>query len=234
MCVASMLALASACSHDLGPEPAGSTISGTVTYAGSAHLAFTEPVLVVSVATSLAQPPTPHALQVIADPDFSSAIEYEVRYAPAADYFLVAAILDNADPSAARILGFYPDTCSASGPSITVNGVDGLQDHDITIYDAISDDPCFGPPPVDLTPDPCPNETAATMRVQVDTATSAMDAMGSSLRRRHQPGLASERRAHPIGDRALGRVHAAPAGRAQRRRAGGLLRLRVPRRERGR
>ena len=181
------LGVVAGCEHDLGGPPPGATLRGTVTYAGTVAEGFGSPSLIIGVATELTQPPSPHSIQVIENVDLSQPVAYELRFVPEATYFLFATLIDGDDPETVGPLGLYPNVCDAAvaNVAITTQGVhEGL---DLTVYDITSQDPCFSEG-VDISPEECPPDTAGTVRLDITTARTTLDALGSDL----IAGLATE------------------------------------------
>jgi hypothetical protein len=129
-------------------------VRGTIRYEGERARDFARPVLVVTADTALnsgEDAPTPHALATYRDIDLDSPMEYELSYLLPGRYYLIALVgdLDNFDPATSPI-GSFPNACTlaqmAEERSVQVEE-DDLDGIDITIYDTLSTDPCFGSTP---------------------------------------------------------------------------------------
>lgn len=194
------LALLGACNHDLGPPPGGQSISGTLTYTGTAAMDFAEPAFLVVATTSPDPDVIPHGLKVIRTDDPSIPTDYELVFLPNGRFFLSASVVDVADfdPLTAPV-GGYPDSCVLTdmpmGRSITIED-ESFSDVDITIRDNIFEDECFAAGP-NLTPDECPapNRMAVVLSIDtmIETPTEGPDRLVLGLFDEYPPADGTER-----------------------------------------
>ncbi len=169
-------ALAFACDHDLGPPPAGQSISGTLTYNGTVGSEFEDPAFLIVATTSADPDVIPHALKVIRVDDPNVELDYELLFLPNGRYFVTASLVDIADfdPLTAPV-GAYPDNCVLTdmpmGRSLTVEDMPRA-DIDITVIDNVFDDECFASA-VDLALDECPSANRMSVALTIESSTPA-------------------------------------------------------------
>lgn len=168
--LACVLACVSACGDDL-PEPATTgTVSGTIRYGGTAHLAFTKPTLSVSAFAAWPPDSAPYALVELDASKIQDGIAYTLTGLPDFQYHLVAVLFDGAKTlGATDPTGAFPNACALAPnqpPPVVIAQQNTLQAIDVTVYDTGgSADPCFSA----NTDKVCPEDGAASLLLTVTT-----------------------------------------------------------------
>jgi hypothetical protein len=163
------------CEHDLPEIVRDGRISGTVSYAGSAHRAMLQPVLdVLAFAWFPPQGPPSGERTVLAPALGPAGVPYDLPHVPPGAYYVLARLVDLADPVArdaaiVETTGAHPSYCALfEEPQGNVSVALGQETAhvDITLHDASgAADPCTGQP-ASL----CPQPDRGTLALTVTTA----------------------------------------------------------------
>lgn len=145
-CVA---ASALACDSKLPDPDDGHTITGEVTYAGSAAASLGRPRLQIAAFAEFPPKGPPRASLVLPVPAAGQPVPYTLRNVPEFSYKVVASIVDLDNPTAmGGPSGGYPNLCAvifSPVGNVTVLNDGAVSDVDVVVYDG-GNDPCFRAP----------------------------------------------------------------------------------------